>query len=103
MIGASATYNIGSIVLGLMAWILPLAGLALRQKVRYAWAFSTASFSAALLSLTLQFFEIRHRVEVNDFSALMDTIHVLCGVVVVLVVVTMLLNMALSWASRQPS
>ena len=94
----SAFYNMASLALGLAAWILPLLGLAQRRKARFPACYSLASFGACLVALTMQFFEIRHRVAIHDLSAVMDTIDALAGVAAILAVVTFLLNAALLWA-----
>lgn len=91
--GSVAMCNIGSILLGLGAWAIPLAQLARVGKLSGGWD-HVASFSLALLSLTLQFFEIKVRVNDGDWSALMDTVPALCMVVLLFSVVTMLLNIA---------
>ena len=84
--------NIGSILLGLAAWAIPLIQLA-RVRNGGGWDL-VASFSLALLSLILQFFEIKVRVNEGDWSALMDTVPAQCMVVVLFSSVTVLLNIA---------
>ncbi len=88
----SAFLNLGSLVLGLISWIIPIVAISQYQKRKNVFSFSIISFSACALSLVLQIFEIKHRVHVEDWSALMDTIDVLSWVVVVLVVITIVLN-----------
>ena len=91
--GSVAFCNIGSILLGLAAWAIPLTQLAHVRKGGGA-ADHLVSFSLALLSLALQFFEIKVRVNDEDWSALMDTVPTLCMVVVLFCAVTVLLNLA---------
>lgn len=94
----SPWFNLGSLLLGLTAWGLGLAAWAmslLRLGGRgRSWGevLSLGSFSACAAALCLQFFEICRRVELHDFSALMDTSEALAKVAVVLVVITLLLN-----------
>ena len=90
--GSVAMCNVGSILLGLGAWAIPLAQLACVRKDG-GWD-HVASFSLAMLSLTLQFFELKVRVNDSDWSALMDTVPALCMVVVLFGAVTALLNVA---------
>lgn len=63
-------YNIGSLILGLAAWVIPL--LALGKKDRFVLC-CIGSLSCCSVSLLLQLLEIRRRVELSDWSALMDT------------------------------
>ena len=90
--GSVAMCNVGSILLGLGAWAIPLAQLACVRKDG-GWD-HVASFSLAMLSLTLQFFELKVRVNDGDWSALMDTVPALCMVVVLFGSATILLNIA---------
>ncbi|MBR2928474.1 MAG: helix-turn-helix transcriptional regulator [Oscillospiraceae bacterium] len=91
--GSVAMCNVGSILLGLGAWTIPLTRLA-RVRIGGSAGGYLVSFSLALLSLTLQFFEIKLRVDAGDWSALMDTVPALCMVVVLFSAVTMLLHIA---------
>lgn len=91
--GSVAMCNVGSILLGLAAWAIPLSQLARVGNSGGGWD-HIASFSFALLSLALQFFEIKVRVDVGDWSALMDTVPALCMVVLLFSAVTLLLNVA---------
>ncbi len=100
--GGAGFCNAGSILLGLAAWAIPLLPLARVRELR-AGAMHTASFSLALLSLTLQFFEILGRVEGGDWSALMDTVPTLTCVVVFFSAVTILLNVGAARYGRHRS
>ncbi|OIQ58354.1 hypothetical protein MOTE_20170 [Moorella thermoacetica] len=86
--------NLGSLLLGLIAWIVPI--LAIKHPGKYAvkncFRFIIVSFSACVASLCLQLFEINHRVQIQDWSALMDTIGTLIWVAVILAVITLILN-----------
>ncbi|MFZ2538758.1 MAG: hypothetical protein WAX04_07640 [Oscillospiraceae bacterium] len=86
--------NIASLLLGLVAWTVPFIvihqnnqGAVIRQPL-----FSVISFGACAVSLCLQLFEINHRVEIRDWSALMDTCGTIAIVAAVLTVITIILN-----------
>lgn len=69
----SIFYNLGSLILGLAA--LLLAGFAFGVRPRSRSKSLTAfSFCLCALSLLLQIAEIDHRVQINDFAAIADTI-----------------------------
>lgn len=86
--------NLGSLVLGLIAWILPVVNLLRRNKANSrSWvAFSVASVSACAISLCMQIFYTNHLVKIEDWSALMDTSHAVALVATILLVVTIILN-----------
>lgn len=90
----SGLLNLGSLVLGLIAWILPVVYLAQHNKTSHSrWAiYSLASAFACAISLCLQIFETNHRVKLQDWSALMDTSHWVTSVAALLLVVTIILN-----------
>lgn len=84
--------TIGSLVLGLIAWILPVVNI-FRSHNNNNWAvLSMLSISACVISLYFQLLYNNYLVKIEDWSALMDTSG---GVVVagsVLLVITLLLN-----------
>lgn len=88
--------NVGSLVLGLIAWILPVVSLMrYKQGGHRNWAtFSIMSVSACAISLYFQIVYNHHPVTINDWSALMDTTGALVKVGAVLLVVTIVLNVA---------
>ena len=88
----SAIFNIGSLVLGLISWIIPVVVIYKCSKRDNRGKFIGISFTSCGLALLLQLFEIRHRVYLHDWSALLDTIDILSGVAVILVLVTIILN-----------
>ena len=89
-----ALLNLGSLVLGLFAWILPVVNLMRYGKHdRRNWvALSIMSISASAISLCFQIFYINHLVKIADWSALMDTTSAVAFVSAVLLIVTILLN-----------
>jgi len=86
--------NLGSLVLGLIAWILPVVNLVQNNKAdRRNWVvFSVVSLSACATSLCMQLFYSDHLVKIEDWSALMDTSHAVALVATLLLVVTIILN-----------
>ena len=86
--------NIGSLLLGLIAWILPVINLMRNNKHEHKnWGvLSFISISACAISLIFQILYNDHLVKIEDWSAIMDTSH---GVVVasaVLLIFTFILN-----------
>ncbi|WP_124071715.1 hypothetical protein [Filibacter tadaridae] len=86
--------NLGSLVLGLIAWILPVVSLKrYGESDHRKWvALSVMSISACAISLCLQIFYTYHLVKIEDWSALMDTTGAVASVAAVLLIVTILLN-----------
>ncbi|QFG00078.1 hypothetical protein PB01_15280 [Psychrobacillus glaciei] len=85
--------NIGSLVLGLVAWIIPIINLAVGKKqMNKKWiALTIISFGACAIAICLQIFYNLYLVNIKDWSALSE----MQGVAVastVLVIVTILLN-----------
>src|SRR5699024_12451148 len=78
--------NFGSLVLGLIAWILPVVNLTWYTK---NWvALSIMSISACGISLFFQIFNIYNRVKIEDWSVLMDTLGAMQFSAVFLFIVT---------------
>lgn len=86
--------NFGSLVLGLIAWILPVINLIRYKKHDHtSWvALSIISISACGISLCFQIFHSYHLVKNQDWFTLMDTTGVVASVAAVLLIVTFLLN-----------
>ncbi|CEI81744.1 MULTISPECIES: hypothetical protein [Oceanobacillus] len=86
--------NIGSLLLGLVAWILPVIILTRYDKNNPKnWAaFSLASMSACAISLCFQLAYNYHLVKIEDWIALMDTAGAVVSAAAVLLIVTILLN-----------
>ncbi|WP_029191033.1 hypothetical protein [Ornithinibacillus scapharcae] len=86
--------NLGSLVLGLIAWILPV--ICLLQSSIYTdkkmAAFRVVSLSACTLSLFMQLYYNHHLVLIEDWSALMDTSGAVVIVSAILLIVTVILN-----------
>jgi len=90
----SGLLNLGSLVLGLIAWILPLVNLMRYKKDGHQnWVvFSMISICACATSLSFQIFYQSHLVTIADWAALMDTTDAVVFVTAVLLIVTILLN-----------
>jgi hypothetical protein len=86
--------NLGSLLLGLIAWILPVVNLAKYDKANHRnWVvFSVASVSACAISLCMQICYGNYLVRREDWSALMDTSNAVALVSAILLVVTIVLN-----------
>lgn len=93
MLGASML-NIGSLVFGLIAWVLPVVNLSQgkRSDYRHWTILSVVSVSACAASLCMQIFYQEYLVKIQDWSALMDTTHAVAWVSIILLAVTIVLN-----------
>jgi len=87
-------FNIGSLVLGLVAWVLPIISLLkYRNKTQNSWSMrSILSLSACTIAIYFQVIYHHYLVKIEDWSALMDTAGAVNFVAGVLLVVTILLN-----------
>ena len=86
----SVFFNLGSLMLGLAAWGLPF--LAIGKKDRFSIC-CLGSFGCCILSLLLQLFEVKNRVNLEDWSALMDTMHAVVLAAVVMIMVMVVCNL----------
>lgn len=86
--------NIGSLILGLWAVIIPVVNLSVTKKQKNTkWmGLSISSISACAMAVCLQLFYNYHLVRIEDWSALMDTTSAIASVSAVLIIVTILLN-----------
>jgi cytochrome c oxidase subunit 4 len=86
--------NLGSLVLGIIAWIFPVVNLMQYKKHDHRnWVtLSIMSISACAISLYLQIFYNYHLVKIADWSALMDTTDAVVFISAVLIIVTIILN-----------
>ena len=87
-------FNLGSLILGLIAWILPIINLIRNEKHNHKkWAiFSIVSISSCAISLCFQIYYHYHLVKSEDWTALMDTTGATVTASIVLLTVTILLN-----------
>ncbi|WP_159881832.1 hypothetical protein [Paenibacillus puerhi] len=77
-----AWLNLGSLVLGAVAWILPAINISRYYKRSRDWV------TLSMVSIC-SFYE---RVKAEDWSALMDTVSVIASVPAILLIGTILLN-----------
>ena len=86
--------NLGSLLLGLVAWILPIINLARHNKAEYKnWAvFAILSVIACAISLCLQIFYQNYLVRIEEWSTLMDTSNAVSLISSILLVGTIALN-----------
>ena len=86
--------NLGSLILGLIAWVLPIVNLAKHNKIEHrSWiAFSLSSVSACAVSLFFQIVYHDYLAKIEDWSAIMDTSGGVVFVSAVLLLVTITLN-----------
>lgn len=86
--------NLGSLVLGLIAWLLPVVNLMRYKKPDHKnWAvLSIMSISACAISLCFQIINNYHLVKIEDWTALMDITGSLAVIASVLLIVTIILN-----------
>ncbi|MEI3614420.1 hypothetical protein [Pseudogracilibacillus sp. SO30301A] len=86
--------NLGSLLLGLTAWILPVVNLMRFKNYNHRhWvALSITSISTCAVSLCFQIFYNYHLVKIEDWSALMDTMGAVVFAAATLLIVTIILN-----------
>lgn len=86
--------NLGSLLLGLIAWILPVVNLAKRDKTESkTWiVLALTSVTACAISLYMQILYQNHLVRIEDWSALMDTSNAVASVSAILLIGTVSLN-----------
>ena len=89
--------NLASLLLGLAGWVLALGAIA--KKGSYAHSIGSLTLCGA--ALVVQFFEIRRRGEMGDWSALMDTVPALAMVAALLLAVTLVLNIIALWKHKK--
>lgn len=89
--------NLISFLLGLCAWALGAAAIVKKGSC----PLSFGSFTLCGGALALQFFEIRRRIALSDWSALMDTADALATAAAILLAVTVALNLIALWQSRR--
>ncbi|MGI5824733.1 MAG: hypothetical protein ACOX7J_04090 [Bacillota bacterium] len=87
-------YNLGSLLLGVLALILPFAAIARHNKgkLKSNYLFSIISFACCLAALCLQFADFSRLIKIEDWSAIIDTAAALQWIAVILSFATVILN-----------
>ena len=91
----SMIYNLGSICLGLAAWMFgywAIRRTIIKNDIKASYACSITSFAMCIVSLLLQLLEVGNRVDMEDLSAIYDTINAVIFAAKVLISVTLVLN-----------
>lgn len=89
--GGIVAFSVGSIVLGLVAWGMPVWQICFAKMKRNDVP-AIASFASALASVAIQFGSIAYDIRTNDWAAVEDTVEALLGVVIIFSVITIMLN-----------
>ena len=86
--------NIGSLVFGLIAWIIPLFYIIKHNKSNLIKGLtsSVVSLGSCIISLGMHIFYTNHLVKIEDWSALIDTSNATVFCSTCLIVVTIILN-----------
>ena len=96
----SYIYNLGSIFLGLTAWLMGYWAL---TRLHCSPLVPYGSFSCCAVSLLLQICELERRADLEDASGIFDTVGAIRLCAVALISVTLLLNLlAILRRRKQP-
>jgi len=90
-----ALLNVGSLIFGLVAWILPILSLSSRNKnqLKKMMLFSALSLISCAIALYMQILYSHYLVVIGDWSALMDIAFGVSFVAGFLLVITIILNL----------
>lgn len=91
-------WNIGSLLLGLAAWILSALGIRMKSQSRLL---ETVGFGCCCAALVFQLCEIDRRTDISDYAAIEDTIEGVICCALVLMVVTVGLNLVSALRHRE--
>ena len=81
---------LGSLILGLVSWILPVLSI---TKYNKKWAtYSIISMSSCSIALVFQILYSNHMVRIGDLAALIDTSGTSAVLSVILLVISIILN-----------
>ncbi|NBK96759.1 MAG: hypothetical protein EOM50_01840 [Erysipelotrichia bacterium] len=84
--------NVGSILLGLISWIIPLwCNFKGNNYKRNLWLMML-SFTFCMISLLLQIWYISYQVTINDWSSLIDTNYVFFVGGIIVIVINLFCN-----------
>ena len=96
--------NLGSLILGLFAWILPIINLFNTKKLnpKKRAILAVSSMTACATSICFQLMYQQYLVQIEDWSAIMDTMGFTTLVSGILLSGTILLNLSVFLASKLP-
>lgn len=100
--GKAGWMNLASLCLGALAWVLPLAAVALKKKAAGCLC-PTLVWASAMACAAALYFQICYQnrlVKMHDIAAILDTTDALTFVASVLIVVTAALDAAAMAARR---
>ena len=85
----SAVHNLSALSLGLIAWLIGFC--LIFGKKHHPWLM-LLSFAAMGSAMVIEYYELRHRIELGDLAAVMDIYPTMAWVTLVLLTVTVGLN-----------
>lgn len=88
--------NLASFILGLVSWIIPAVAIARRKNVPLG-----PGMVCCAVALLLQLMEVRNRVNLNDWAALMDTIGAVVFAALVMLGICLILHAVAFFRSRK--
>ncbi len=88
-------YNLVSIILGILAILLPFIGLKFFPKffLGKQVMFFTASFMLCNLAVVMQILEFKRKTEIGDYAAVLDTAGAVATVSIALMIIVALANL----------
>ena len=97
MIIISYFYNLASIGLGLVSWMLPIVFLFVKKRRDF---FTCGSLTCVVFSLYFQLREVARLTDKGDWSSIEDTIKAVVFAATTLITVTLILNI-LAWCKKR--
>lgn len=85
----TAIYNLSALGLGLTAWIIGFCLILFKRRQTWLMMLSFTCMGSAMV---IEYYELRHRIEIGDLAAVMDIYPTMAWVTLVLLVVTVGLN-----------
>ena len=88
-------YNLVSVILGVLAIVIPFIGLKLFKKSSLGKQviFFTVSFTLCNLSVVMQILEFKRKTEIGDYAAILDTAGATATVSIVLMIIIAVANL----------
>ena len=88
-------YNLASVILGVLAIVIPFIGLKLFKKSSLGKQviFFTVSFTLCNLSVVMQILEFKRKTKMGDYAAILDTAGATATVSIVLMIIVAVVNL----------